>query len=152
LKKEVFKMPAIERWNPFQELETMRSVMDRWVDRWTDENVNRITTTFSPAVDVLETENGYELHANLPGFKPEEVELSIDRDTVTLRAQHEEKEEKKHFLYRERRFGSFYRSLRLPEPIDSEKAEARVDNGVVTVTLPRLAQTQSRKLEIKANN
>jgi HSP20 family protein len=144
-------MNAIERWNPFQELETMRN----WMDRWFDEGFGRnAPAMFTPAVDLVQTETGYELHANLPGFKPEEVDINVEKDTVTIKAKHEEQQEKteKNYLYRERRSGTFYRSFRLPEVVDAEKAEAKIDNGVVVLTLPRLAQAQGRKLEIKTNN
>jgi HSP20 family protein len=143
-------MTAIERWNPFQEIEAMRNWMDRWMDNGFPRTGSTITA-FNPAVDIVQTENGYELHANLPGYKPEEIEVKVDRDTVTLKAQHEEKVEKNedNYIYRERKSGSFYRSLRLPEAIDSEKVEAHIENGVLKLGLPRLAQAQSRKVEVK---
>jgi len=144
-------MNSLERWNPFQEIETMRNLMDRWFD----EGVSRSAPTlFSPAVDLIQTETGYELHTNLPGFKPEEVDINIDRDTVTIRAKHEDKQEKneKNYLHRERRTGVFYRSLRLPEPIDSEKSNAEINHGVLVLTLPKLAQAQTRKLQVKVGN
>jgi HSP20 family protein len=144
-------MTTIERWNPFQEIETMRNWMDRWMDNGFTRTTNNMPSTFSPAVDIVQTETGYELHANLPGYQPEEIEVKVDRDTVTLKAQHEEKVEKNedNYIYRERRSGSFYRSLRLPETIDGEKVEAHIENGVLKLTLPRLAQAQSRKVEVK---
>ncbi|NWJ45900.1 MAG: Hsp20/alpha crystallin family protein [Chloroflexi bacterium] len=145
-------MNAIERWNPFQELETMRENVYKVFDRWFDEGFDRSPVVFSPAIDLVQTENGYELHANMPGYKPEEIEINLEGDLLTLRAKHEESEEKKdkNYVYRERRSGSFYRSMRLPEPIDTTKAEAKMESGVLTLSLPRLGQKEVHKIEIKA--
>jgi HSP20 family molecular chaperone IbpA len=107
----------------------------------------------SVALDVRETENGYELEASVPGFRPEEIEVNVDRDTVTIRGQSQatdEKREGKNYLYRERRSGAFVRSIRLPEPVDGEKVEAVLNNGVLLLQIPRLAQTQRRRVEVRA--
>lgn len=147
-------MRAIERWNPFQELETMRDWMDRWMGR--DEDFFRplSASMITPAVDLVETDKGYEMHASLPGFKPEEVDINLDKDMLTIKAQHEEKEEKKekNYIYRERRSGSFYRTIRLPEQVDPEKVEAHVDKGILTVILPRLPQAQIHKIPVKVTD
>jgi HSP20 family protein len=145
-------MNSIERWNPFAELESMRSNMNRMFDRWFDEGFERAPAMFSPAVDLVEKEGGYELHANLPGFTDKEIDIQIEKDVVTIKAQHEEqKEEKKegNFLYRERKLGSFYRSMRLPQLIDADKSEARMENGVLVLNLPKAPHPESRKIEVK---
>ncbi|MEI7554606.1 Hsp20/alpha crystallin family protein [Candidatus Chlorohelix sp.] len=144
-------MNAIERWSPFQELETVRNNMYKMFDRWFDEGFEHSPSVFSPAVDLVQTEDGYELHANMPGYKPEEIEINIEGDMLTLRAKCEQSEEKKekNYVYHERRSGSFYRSMRLPEPIDPEKTEAKMESGVLTLSLPRLAQKEVHKIEVK---
>jgi HSP20 family protein len=147
-------MSAIQRWNPFQEMESMRSMMDRWFDdSFGRLGVAQGNQSYNPAVDLVQTENGYEVHANMPGYKPEEIDINVERDVVTLKAQHNEESEKKeaNYIYRERRSGSFYRTFRLPDAVDADKAEAKMENGVLTLSLPRLAQTQTRKIQISNN-
>ncbi len=145
---------SMERWNPFREIESMRQAMDRWMD---ERGFNNLS--FSPgsqnlslAVDVHETETGYELTASLPGVKPEDVEISVNKDMVTIRGRTEQNEERQqgNYIYRERHAGSFQRSVRLPDPINSEQVEASLENGVLKLTLPRLQQASQRRIQVKS--
>jgi len=145
---------SMERWNPFREIESMRQAMDRWMD---ERGFNNLS--FSPgsqnlslAVDVHETENGYELTASLPGVKPEDVEISVNKDMVTIRGRTEQNEERQqgNYVYRERHAGSFQRTVRLPDQVNSEQVEASLENGVLKVTLPRLQQASQRRIQVKS--
>jgi HSP20 family protein len=134
----------------------MRQAMDRWMDErgfnnfgFSSSNQN---TGMSLAVDVHETETGYELNASMPGVKPEDVEISVDKDMVTIRGRTEQKEERQqgNYIYRERHGGSFQRTLRLPDQINAEQVEASLEHGVLKVTLPRLQQTTQRRIQVKS--
>jgi len=145
---------SMDRWNPFREIESMRQAMDRWMDERGFNNLGSSSSNqnLSLAVDVHETENGYELTASLPGVKPEDVEISVNKDVVTIRGRTEQNEERQqgNYIYRERHAGTFQRSVRLPDQVNSEQVDASLDNGVLKVTLPRLQQSTQRRIQVKS--
>jgi HSP20 family protein len=108
----------------------------------------------APAVDVTESDKAYEITADLPGMSEKDIEVKLAAGGLVIAGQkHEEKEEKKKDYYlNERRFGSFKRSFRVPENVEADKIEASFKNGVLTVTLPKTAQTQKaeKKIAVKA--
>ncbi len=108
----------------------------------------------APAIDVAERDNGYELTAELPGMDASNIEVKYADNLLTIKGEKkEEKEEKKKGYYMsERRYGSFQRSLRLPNGIDADKIAASFKNGVLTVTLPKTAEAQKseKKITVKA--
>lgn len=148
---------SMERWNPFRDMDVMRQAMDRWFD---DRLGNYFTGSGSSnqvasvAVDVHETENGYELAASLPGVRPEDVDITINRDTVTLRGRSEQTTQRQqgNYIYRERHSGTFQRTIRLPEPINADQTEATLENGVLRLTLPRLQQTPNRRVQVRTGS
>lgn len=108
------------------------------------------TSGWAPRIDMEETEDSYVVHAELPGVEVDDISVSIDDDLLTVRGErhfYEEREEQG-FTRRERRFGSFYRALRLPLPIDADAIEARQHNGVLTITVPKTEDTRSRRIEV----
>jgi HSP20 family protein len=106
--------------------------------------------TGMPAVDVTETENGYEVVAELPGMDEKNIEVKVANGILTISGQkREEKEEKKKDYYvRERRFGSFERTFPVPDGVDLDKVEASFKKGVLTVTLPKTAEAQKAEKKI----
>lgn len=148
---------SMERWNPFGEMENFRQAMDRWFEDRLPRNwsSNQMANNLNLPLDVHETEQGYELEASLPGVKPEDIDVEINRDQVTIKAKtqssEERRDENKNYLYRERRAGSFYRTIRLPDLIDNAKAQANLENGILRVKLPRMDQNQGRqRLEVRS--
>jgi HSP20 family protein len=131
-------------WRPFG-----RSMLDL-APAWPTE----ITWGTVPAVDVVEKDEEYEVTAELPGIDEKNVEVKVSNDVLTIKGEkNEEKEEKKkNYYFSERRFGSFQRSFRVPENVDSDKIEANFKNGVLTVKLPKSAeaQKQEKKITVKA--
>jgi HSP20 family protein len=108
----------------------------------------------TPAVDVAESEKGFEITAELPGMDEKNIEVKVAAGRLTIKGEkQEEKEEKKKDYYlHERHFGSFERSFDVPETIDPDKIEANFKKGVLTVTLPKKpeAQKPAKKIEVKA--
>lgn len=104
----------------------------------------------SPRVDVVENENAILVTAELPGVKADEVELTVEGDTLTLRGEkkeeHEEKEKNHHRV--ERRYGSFSRSIHLPSSVDPEKVVARSKDGVLTIEIPKREDAKPRNIRI----
>jgi HSP20 family protein len=106
-----------------------------------------------PAVDFVERDKAFEIHADLPGMDDKDVSVQIAGGVLTIKGEkHEDRHEKKpDFHLRERRFGSFVRSLRVPEGVDVDKIDASFRKGVLTVMLPKTVEAQrpSRKIEVK---
>ena len=106
-----------------------------------------------PAMDLTENDGAFELTAEIPGLKPEDVEVTVEGDVLTIRGekQREEKkqEEGKWHLW-ERSYGSFERSLTLPRSVDDTKVTANFTDGVLKVTLPKRSESKGRKIEVSA--
>lgn len=107
---------------------------------------------FTPQVDVTETETHYEVKVDLPGLKPEEVKVELRNGDLWISGERkEEKEEEGKTFHRiERRHGEFRRVLPLPAEVAQEKIEARVENGVLSVTIPKTEAAPAKKIEVQA--
>lgn len=103
-------------------------------------------------VDVKETDGGYTVHAEVPGVPKEDIQVSIEGNVVSLRAevrQHDQKTEGEKVLRSERYFGSVARSFQLPVDVDAAQAKAKYDNGVLTLTLPKKQGGNAQRLSIE---
>jgi HSP20 family protein len=109
----------------------------------------RGTGSWSPAIDVEERNGQLEVHAELPGLKPEDVKVEVTDDALVIRGERKyEQEQREGQTYRsERRYGEFYRSIPLPDGADPDQAKAQFRDGVLQVTLP-VPQQASRRREI----
>jgi HSP20 family protein len=142
-------MPGtLTRWEPFAELGELRSRFDRMFDDLTDGRER----AWAPAVDVERDNGNIVVRADVPGIKPEEVKIEVEDDILTVSGEHEERREEKdkHFLRRERRYGSFSRSMALPPGVEAKKIKANTHNGVVEVTIPLPKEAKKEKVEITA--
>jgi len=144
-------MTNLTRWDPFSD---MRTAMDRLFDEGFSRPWRVIPTSTeyeaSFPVEVSETDEALEVKASLPGVKPEDVEVTIANDVLTVKATHEEKtEEKKRDYYRrELRYGSFHRSLSLPVSVDADKAVAKFENGLLHLTLPKAEAIRPKQIKV----
>ena len=113
--------------------------------------VNRAPATFTPAVDVVEQENAYLVRAEIPGIAPNEIEVQVENDVLTLRGERKQQKEEERDGYRrvERSYGSFSRSFVLPKGTNVEAIEARAEHGVLSVSIPKVAAATPRKVEVK---
>lgn len=111
------------------------------------------TSVLAPRMDICEDDNEIKLIAEMPGVTPQNVSVELNDDLLTIRGEREaeRKEERKNFHMMERSYGAFHRSLRLPFPVDPAQVQARVDNGVLTVTIPKTGMKQrSQRVEVKS--
>ena len=106
---------------------------------------------FSPSVDLKETENEFQVTAQVPGFNKENLEVTITENSVTLKGERKEEKEKKGetFHYREVSQGSFQRVIPLPSEVVSDKAKAELKDGVLSLTLPKTEPSKRKALKIK---
>ena len=110
------------------------------------------TSAWVPAVDVFEDKESLKIVAELPGLKPEDVKITMENNTLTLRGEKKQvAEEKNERVHRyERSYGSFERSFALPNTVDAEKVAAAFENGVLTVTLPKAEKAKPREIAVAA--
>jgi HSP20 family protein len=98
------------------------------------------------------TDKDIVVKASLPGYKPEEVDISVSGNALTIKGEHSEEEDAKEedYFFKERRYRSFKRTVSLPREVKSEKAEATFENGVLTLTLPKAEVVKPKQIKVKA--
>jgi HSP20 family protein len=147
------------QYNPFEDVERF---FDRMGDQFEEmagdwdggDQVDRLTAAFEPmAVDIVEQDEQFILTADLPGFERDDIEVRLTDDRLHIEANREEEteeeEETSRRIRRERHHRSMKRSIRLPSSIDSENTEARMNRGVLTVTLPKQSSGSGHSIEIE---
>lgn len=139
--------------NPFYSLQrSVNQVFDDFLD-FGPFAFGSSMTSFSPQLDVSETDREFQIAAELPGMDEKDVEVSVSNSLLTLRGEKKnEREDKRKDYYRmERFYGMFERAIPIPEGVDLNKVEASFRKGVLTVTLPKSVEYQERKrIPIKA--
>jgi HSP20 family protein len=148
-------MSNIVRWEPFRELVSLREAMDRlFEESFVRPGGGRLAPAGMeiPAVDVYQTDDAVVVKSAIPGIKPEDIDISITGDTLTIKGETKVEEEvnEENYIRRERRYGSFCRSLALPLPVVTDKAAAEFENGVLTLTLPKAEEVKPKAIKIKA--
>ena len=144
---------ATERWEPFSELEQMTQRMRRMLDQtfggWPSPLVTE-APGWSPLVDIEEQDDTYVLEAELPGVKREDVNIELVGNELSITGEIKERERKGALRRRTRRTGHFEYRVRLPDQVDASKIEAGLDQGVLTVRVPKSERAQRQKIEIKS--
>ena len=147
-------MSTLTRWEPVHEMMTLREAMDRLFD---DAFTHPITTNGSavvlPSIDLYQNNDQVMVKAALPGLKPEDVQISVTSNTLTLRGEFkQESGDQKEMTYhiREHRYGLFERSIPLPADVQTDKAKADFENGILTITLPKAEAIKPRTISIKS--
>jgi HSP20 family protein len=151
-------MSRIVRWDPFRDMVSMRSQMDRIMDEWlrasnnleSGENGNALRL----ALDVSENDSDFIVKASVPGIHPEDLDVSFNENMLTIKGElrEEHTDENERFHLRERRFGQFVRSISLPVAVDADKIDAHYENGILTLTLPKAEETRPRKISVRGQN
>jgi HSP20 family protein len=142
---------TIVRWEPFRELSSLQTEMNRLFNAAFDQpGGNGGARRWTPAMDLVETDEHFVLRADLPGLTESDVNIELEDNVLTVsgerKAEHESKGEG--FYRVERAFGSFSRSLTLPKGIDPEAVEASFENGVLEVRVPKPEERKPRKITI----
>lgn len=143
---------SLIRWEPFGELMTLRRAMDRLFE----ESFVRPSKLFAwedglLPLDVYQTKDSVVVKASLPGVKPEEVEINLTDDVLTIKGETKEEQEIKdeEYLLQERRYGSFCRTVTLSGSLKTDKAEATFGHGVLTLTIPKKEEAKPREIKVK---
>ena len=133
-------------WNMEDEINRMFEQFNKplgWVD----------SSRYAPAMDIHETDDDYIVEADVPGLKKDEVHIEVADNVLTIKGERKEQKEQKEKNYHrvERTFGSFARSVALPNGFDSSKVTAKFADGVLTVTLPKQEERKPRRVEVKVD-
>jgi HSP20 family protein len=147
----------MERWEPLRDMMSLRDTMERLIQ----ESFLRPAGSILPAMrgamplDVVERGDAFEIRASLPGIKPEDVQITVQGDVLTIRGTTTSEQERKddrdddeNWILRERRSGSFYRSLTLPAPLDADRATARFEQGVLVLEIPKAETAKARQIPV----
>lgn len=153
-------MSKIVRWDPMREAMNLFNEFDRVFEmpRTAWEGARRSAaetpapTYWGVAVDVVESEGHYTVQASLPGVKAEDLDITVEDNVLTIQGEvkSDEKLSEGNYHVRERRYGNFSRSLRFPVAVNPEAIEANMDNGVLTVTVPKAEEVKPKRIAVKA--
>jgi HSP20 family protein len=146
---------TMQGWEPIGEMMTLRNAMDRLFN---DSYVPSARSWLgfdgegTIPVDIFQNAGEIVIKAELPGFKPEEVNIQITGDTLSIKGEHKEEKEvkEKDYLYREISYGTVSRLITIPVEVKSEKAAATFDDGVLTLTLPKAEEVKPMQIKVKA--
>ena len=147
-------MPNMVRFDPFSEMLSLREAMDSLFENAMIAPRGRSQESgagWGLPLDVTENADNIMVKASIPGVKPEDLEVTVHGDMLTIKGEMKADEEKKDERYhlRERRWGSFARSISLPVPVKADSVEADYDNGVLTLTLPKTEEVKPKRITIK---
>jgi len=142
--------------NPWSALDQLDRQFNTWLRQFDNARNNDdsavVTGRWLPAVDIREQDDQFLIQADLPGIDPKDVEITMDRNMLTLKGErrHESEAGKNGYRRVERAHGTFYRRFSLPETADAGRIEARSDNGVLTITIPKQEKAQPRRITVAA--
>ncbi len=147
---------VLTRWDPLYEIRRAHRLANR---RWagfpafnagagSSERAER--QDWSIPLDIVKDGDNITVEASLPGVQPDDIDVTIEAGVLTIKADTKVEEERKDggYVVRERRAGSFHRSLRLPEQVDADKVEPRFENGILTITLPVAESKKAKHLKV----
>ena len=139
---------AIIRWDPFREMTQVQDQFNRLVDQVRGGRQE----SWLPAVDVFDTKDAVVLKAELAGMDPDDIEIEVDDNVLTIKGERtlEEKVDEERYYRVERRFGSFQRSLALPQGVKADDIQAGYEDGILTVRVPKAEEEKPQRIEIKA--
>ena len=137
---------AVAAWDPFRELEELT---DRVNSLW-EANVNGALHGWAPLADVEETDDAYVVEIDLPGVRREDIDIELGDRQLTVSGELKEKERTGILRRRTRRVGRFQYSVTLPGEVDADQVSAQLDDGVLTVRVPKPEQARPRRIQISS--
>ena len=140
---------TMQRWEPFADLRKLENRLARMWDRFPPFFGSGMEEWTVP-LDIREQDGQLIVEASVPGMKADQIEVEIEDDVLTIKGETrtEKEEKKKGYLLKERSEGSFYRTVRLPEGVDGDRAESAYADGILTVTMPKKPATHPKKVTV----
>ena len=148
-----YQSPTLSNWTPFDRLATLRDEMDRLFDFSFPGRDTGLLSGWSPALDVYDDKDAYQVSVELPGMKKEDIDISMHDGVLTVSGERKhERENKEGQTFRsERYFGKFQRSITLPSGVDPSKVSASYKDGVLLIHLPKAEEAKPRQIEVKVD-
>lgn len=148
---------ALIRWQSFPEVETLRRQMDRMFDELVgvDRELTReLTTTWTPAIELQDTEEHLILRGEIPGIEGKDLDVQVGREAVSIAGEirQERKTANRGNFLTEFRYGKFQRTIPLPVPIKNDQVQAEFKNGILTLTLPKAEEARQKLVRINLAN
>ncbi|MEP0763010.1 MAG: Hsp20/alpha crystallin family protein [Chloroflexota bacterium] len=145
-------MVRVTRWDPLRDMITMRQAVDRMLDEaFARGTETRGTGAWLLPMDAYITDEAIVIRADVPGIKPEEIEITLEGDTLAIRGEiRREEDSQRKYVLLERPTGKFERTLNINAPIDHEGVEASFKDGVLTLTLPKAEAVKPRQITVKS--
>lgn len=139
----------LTRWDPFRDMMVMRRTMDRMIDNSINEEQGTPSDWGLP-LDVIEDENEYTVKASVAGIKPDDLDITYNKGVLTIRGEIKDDREtnKGQYHLRERRYGTFSRSLALPTSISADSIQASYNDGILTLKLPKAEEVKPKRIAI----
>jgi HSP20 family protein len=141
----------LSRWDPFREMVSMRRAVDRLIENsMGNEELNQ--AEWSLPLDVVEKGDAYLVKASVPGIKPDQLEITYNKGLLTIKGEVRDETETDQGEYhlRERRYGTFSRTIALPSTVNAEDIQANYENGVLMLKLPLAEEIKPRRIAIKS--
>jgi HSP20 family protein len=145
-------MALLQPWRPFKELERVREQFDRLFDRFAEDWLAGFESAqIRPHIESFVEDGKLTVRSELPGVDPKNIEVDVTGQTLTIKAKREEKveEKKRHFMRRELRYGSFERSIELPQGVKAEDIKATYRDGVLELTAPVPKELERKEVKIQ---
>ena len=143
-------MNALNRFEPFRSTAGLESQVGRIFNELFDRSQESNLTSWAPAVDIFENEHELVVKADLPDVKPEELDIRVENNILTIRGERkfEKKVDEKNYLRVERSYGSFARSFSLANTVNSEAIKADYRDGVLTLTIPKREEAKPKQIKV----
>ncbi len=151
-------MNSMSRWDPFRNIVTLQDQVNRLFENSFQNNRNRddnsALTSWAPPVDIYETENELVVKADLPDINEKELDIRVENNMLTIRGERkfDQKVKEDNYLRIERTYGSFNRSFGLPNSVNAEGIKAEYRNGVLTVVMPKRAESKPKQIQVSVAN
>jgi len=143
-----------ERWDPFEEMSTLRQRMDRLMARMGTEGEEQLfQAKWAPTADVIETRDAIIIKAELPGVSEKDISVEVENGVLTLKGERnfEKETEEKGYRRTERAYGNFVRAFTLPPNVNSEKITASYNNGLLELHVPKKEEARPRTIKVEVN-
>jgi HSP20 family protein len=144
-------MATITRWDPFQDVLSLREAMSQLMEEsFVQPTAAQGGKNFVPALDLSENAEGYLVEAALPGIKPEDVEITVENNVLTIKGETRQQvdDKQRNFHRVERRFGTFQRTIGLPTTVKADAIQASLTNGVLRLEIPKAEEVKPRKISV----
>ena len=153
-------MTTMMRWDPFQDLRSAQDEMAQMspmlahalgLHARQQGNERAMTTAWAPALDISERKDAYLVTVELPGLKPEDLDITMEDGLLTIQGERQFTSEssEQQFHRVERRYGAFRRSITLPAQVQAEQIEASFDNGVLQIVVPKMEEAKPKRIQVR---